>query len=74
MVNIINKTRYNDLREYYPLIEKYYLKTLKVLELEDVYALSLIICGPLTIKRINRKYRNIDKVTDVISFVTVPAI
>ena len=68
MVNIINKTRYNDMKEYYPLIEKYYLKTLKVLELEDVYALSLIVCGPLTIKRINREYRNIDKVTDVISF------
>ena len=68
MVNIINKTHYNDLKQYYPLIEEYYQKTLKTLGLDDVYALSLIICGPIKIRRINREYRNIDKVTDVISF------
>ena len=68
MVNIINRTKYNDFEEYYPLIERYYKKTLKVLELEDNYATSLIICGPVSIRRINREYRNIDKVTDVISF------
>ena len=68
MVNIINRTRYNDLKKYYPLIEKYYQKTLKTLGLDDVYALSLIICGPISIRKINREYRNIDRVTDVISF------
>ena len=68
MVNIINRTKYNDFEEYYPLIERYYKKTLKVLELEDNYATSLIICGPVSIRRINREYRKIDKVTDVISF------
>ena len=68
MVNIINRTKYNDFEEYYPLIERYYKKTLKVLELEDNYATSLIICGPVSIRRINREYRNIDKATDVISF------
>ena len=68
MVNIINRSKYNDFKSYYPLIEEYYNKTLKVLKLKDNYALSLIITGPITIRKINREYRNIDKVTDVISF------
>ena len=68
MVNIINRTRYSDFKEYYPLIEEYYQKTLKILKMKDNYAVSLIICGPVTIKRINRQYRDIDKATDVISF------
>ena len=68
MVNIINRTKYSDFKEYYPLIEHYYKKTLKALEMEDNYAVSLVICGPITIRRINREYRNIDKVTDVISY------
>ena len=68
MVNIINKSKYNDFKSYYPLIEEYYTKTLKVLKLKDNYAVSLIITGPITIRKINMEYRNIDKVTDVISF------
>lgn len=50
------------------MLEEYYYKTLKVLKLKDEYDLSVIICGPITIKRINRDYRNKDAVTDVISF------
>ena len=68
MLNIINKTKYHDLDEYYPMLEEYYEKTLKVLELSDDYVLSVIICGPITIRRINRDYRQKDSVTDVISF------
>ncbi len=68
MLNIVNRTKYRDLEQYYPELEKYYRKTLNVLEMEDNYVLSLIICGPVTIRKINREYRNIDKVTDVISF------
>lgn len=68
MLNIVNKTKYKDFESYYYLLDEYYLKTLKVLKLKDKYALSLIITGPKTIKTINRDYRNIDKVTDVISF------
>ena len=68
MVNIINKTAYKDFEEFYKEIDKYYKKTLKVLNLKDEYELSLIITGPISIKRINRDYRKIDKVTDVISF------
>ena len=68
MLNIVNKSRYNDLKDYYPYLEEYYQKTLEVLQIEDNYVLLLIICGPITIKRINRDYRNKDAVTDVISF------
>lgn len=68
MLNIVNKSRYNDLKDYYPYLEEYYQKTLEVLQIKDNYVLSLIICGPITIKRINRDYRNKDAVTDVISF------
>lgn len=68
MVNIVNKTSYKDFEDFYPEIEKYYKKTLKLLGLEDNYEMSVVICGPISIRRINREYRNIDKVTDVISF------
>ena len=49
-------------------MDEYYQRTLNVLKLNDDYDLSLIICGPITIRRINREYRHIDRVTDVISF------
>ena len=68
MLNIVNKTKYQDLKDYYKDLEEYYDRTLKVLGLEDDYDLSVIICGPITIKRINRDYRDKDAVTDVISF------
>ena len=68
MLNIVNRTKYHDFDELYPLLEEYYRKTLKVLGKEDAYDLSVIICGPISIRRINRDYRNIDRVTDVISF------
>ena len=68
MLNIVNRTKYHDFEELFPLLEEYYLKTLKVLDMQDDYDLSVILCGPISIRRINREYRNIDKVTDVISF------
>ena len=68
MLNILNKTKYKDFEEYYPLLEEYYKKTLKTLKLSDDFVLSVIICGPISIRKINREYRNIDKQTDVISF------
>lgn len=68
MLNIVNRTKYHDLEAFYPLLKEYYDKTLQVLDKEDVYDLSVIVCGPISIRRINRDYRNIDKVTDVISF------
>lgn len=71
MINIVNKTHYKDLEQYYPLLEKAYKKTLKVLGKEDIYDLSLILVGPISIRRINRDYRDRDAVTDVISFASL---
>lgn len=68
MLNIVNKTKYNDFKRFYPLLEEYYQRTLKTLKLKDKYVLSLIIVGPRAIKTINSDYRDIDKATDVISF------
>lgn len=68
MLNIVNRTRYKEFEKYYPLLEQYYLKTIKVLGVKDEYNVSMILCGPITIRRINREYRNIDAETDVISF------
>ena len=68
MINIVNRTHYDDLKDYYPLLEEYYRRTLRALSLKDDYVVSVILCGPVTIRKINRNYRNIDKVTDVISF------
>lgn len=68
MLNIINRVRSDDLKAYFPLLEEYYARTLKTLKLKDNYVVSVIICGPKTIRKINREYRQIDKETDVISF------
>lgn len=68
MLNVVNKTNYKDFEKYYPLIHKYYKKTIKLLKFDDKYALSLIIVGPRVIKKLNNKYRRINKETDVVSF------
>ena len=68
MLNIVNKTKYRDFEKYYKVLDTYYKKTLETLGLNDEYVVSLIICGPITIRRINREYRDKDAVTDVISF------
>ena len=68
MLTIINKTNYKDLEKYYNDLNIYYEKTLKILKIKGEADVSLILVGPITIKRINSSYRNIDKVTDVLSF------
>jgi probable rRNA maturation factor len=71
MINLINKTRYHDFRDYYDDLEVYYRKTLRETGREDLYDLSLILVGPRTIRTINRDYRGIDSETDVISFASL---
>lgn len=71
MINIVDKTRKKEMNPYLTLIEDYYFKTLEVLNLEDNYDLSLIICGKKTIRRLNRDFRKIDRETDVISFASI---
>lgn len=68
MLNTVNRTGYKDLDKYFSLLNRYYHKTIETLKLEDEYNVSVILCGPVTIRRINREYRNNDSITDVISF------
>lgn len=68
---IRNKTKDTTLREYYPLIRSYFKKTFKVLDMHGDYEITLILTDPLNIQKINREYRHIDKVTDVISFAEI---
>ena len=71
MVEIFDLTRKKELGVYFKDIEKYYKKALKVLEISDDFDLSLIIVGKTKIRNINKNYRNIDRVTDVISFAEI---
>ncbi|MBR2801955.1 MAG: rRNA maturation RNase YbeY [Erysipelotrichaceae bacterium] len=67
-VQIRNKTRHHELDEYFPLCEEYLRKTLQLLQKKEDYVISLTLVGPVSIHRLNRDYRGIDRVTDVISF------
>ena len=67
-LDIINKTKDQSYKAYYPRLRELFEKTLKLHNMEGNYVLSLVLVGPISIRRINREYRNIDRVTDVISF------
>lgn len=57
-----------DLNEYKKSFKKIYQKTIKLLGEEHVRDVYVNIVEPAEIKNINKKYRNKNKVTDVISF------
>ncbi len=71
MVEIYDLTRKKELGEFFEEINTYYRKTLDVLDIKDEMDLSLIIVGKTKIRNINKNYRNIDRVTDVISFANI---
>lgn len=71
MVEIKDLTKNKLLKGYYKDIKKYYKKVLEVLELDDDFEVTLIIVGKEKIRKINKEFRNIDKVTDVISFAEI---
>ena len=64
-INQSNEQSWKNYRKYIDLITQ---KTMQVLNLDKKYDFSIILVEPETIHEINRTYRNIDKVTDVISF------
>ena len=64
----ISKTRNFDYKKYQDDLNYLALKTFSTLNLNEDYALSCIVVGDKKIKEINRDYRNIDRVTDVITF------
>ena len=71
MVEIFDLTRKKELEVYFKDIEEYYKKALETLNINDDFDLSLIIVGKAKIRNINKNYRNIDRVTDVISFAQI---
>lgn len=65
----MNKFRITDTVNYkkYGIIKKVLKRTLKMEKVTNAY-FDVILVNEKTIQKINREYRNIDKVTDVISF------
>lgn len=68
MVNIFDNTSKKLLKKYSKDINIYAKKVYSCLKKKGDYDFSLILCGSRYIKSLNKKYRNIDKVTDVLSF------
>lgn len=49
-------------------LDKVAERTLRVIEIKKSVEISLVIAGEKRIKSLNRKFRGIDKITDVLSF------
>lgn len=66
-INFINEydKKYDYLQDMYHKINK---QVIKVLDLQSDYDISVTLVDNKKIHEINKDYRNIDKVTDVISF------
>lgn len=67
-IEIINKVKGFDLKEYRKEFKSIVKETKKVLEIDNKLALSLTICQSEYIAKLNKQYRGIDKETDVLSF------
>lgn len=67
ILSVINNTK-EDLKKYQKQYQRILEETLQVLKIKDEVSLSVSFVSPYKIRKYNREYRNIDKVTDVISF------
>lgn len=67
ILSVINNTK-EDLKKYQRQYQRILEETLQVLKIKDEVSLSVSFVSPYKIRKYNREYRNIDKVTDVISF------
>jgi len=65
MILIKNFTRHKFDRKY---LDKVAEKTLKVIGIKKSVEISLVITGEKRIRSLNKKFRGIDKITDVLSF------
>lgn len=66
-INYQNQTSYK-MEEYLPIFNKIAKYTLKQFDIKGKVEVSLTLVSKNTIREINKTYRKIDKVTDVISF------
>jgi probable rRNA maturation factor len=67
----INQSHEVSWKNYRKFVNQIISKMDKVLKLDKQYDFSIILVSPEVIQSINRDYRNIDKVTDVISFASL---
>lgn len=70
MVNVIltiEDDNYSS-EEFLEIINKSIEKTLEVMDLHSNYEVSLTLVDGKTIRELNKEYRGVDKVTDVLSF------
>lgn len=70
MVNVIltiEDDNYSS-EEFLEIINKSIEKTLEVMDLHSNYEVSVTLVDGKTIRELNREYRGVDKVTDVLSF------
>lgn len=67
-INVINRTKRKDYVKYRTDFKKITSKAIEILNLNDHICLSVIFILDKKMQQINKKYRNIDKTTDVISF------
>ena len=68
ITNQTEEQKWNDCADDFGLI---FEKTIRLLEKNENSNISVIFCNSEDIQVINRDYRNIDKVTDVISFAAI---
>ena len=67
-IDIINKVKDFDLKEYRKDFKSILKETCKVLDIDNDLSLSLTICLSDYIHELNLDYRGIDRETDVLSF------
>lgn len=68
MVDIYDKTKNKALKIYNKFVKDYSNKAFATLKISNKHSFSVIICGSSAIKKLNKEYRNINKITDVLSF------
>lgn len=68
MVDFYDQTSKKLLKRYNTKVNFYINKAFKTLHLTCKHSFSVIICGDFKIRKLNKMYRGIDKVTDVLSF------
>jgi len=64
----INQSKESSWRNYKQYIDQIIVKIYEILDLDKDYVFSIILVNPETIQSINAEYRNLDTITDVISF------
>jgi len=64
----INQSKESSWRNYKQYVDQIIVKIYEILNLDKEYVFSIILVNPETIQSINAEYRNLDMITDVISF------